>query len=107
MEDGLLIPETFAEIDGHASTALDDTKEKFLHWECLRDEYKFRCNYMKYSCNFCDVMTLAIFSDKFINFIECSRQVQKALLLLVEDDEEVEGHQRDTVELKKVIEKVN
>jgi hypothetical protein len=107
MEDGLLIPESFAEVDGHASTALDATKEKFLHWEELKNKYLTRCNFMKYSCNWCDVMSLAIFSDMLINFIECNRKVQFYLKTLVDEDQEIDGHQRDTLELKKVIDKVN
>jgi hypothetical protein len=107
MELGLLIPESYAEIDGYASIALDSTDEKFLHWDELKADYTGRFNFMKIGCNWCDVMTLVIFYDKLINFIECSTKVQESLKGLCSEDQEKEGHNSDNAALKKIIDQVN
>lgn len=105
-EFGMIIPESYSEIDGHAKIALDSTHDKFLHWEEWKSEFHGRCNFMKIGCNWCDVMTLVIFYDKLINFVECSKKVQKSLKDLVVEDLEREGANSSEAALKKVIDQV-
>jgi hypothetical protein len=89
MEGGTCIQESYAELDGFAAAALDDTEKEFKHWEQQKKEYKEYCRCGWCCIDWCKkqyVEFVAILSyDMLINFIDCTKAVHKEFETIISE----------------------
>jgi len=79
MEGGLLMQESYVELDGFAASAMDDTTKEFTHWMTQKKETQNYPVFNKHCKNQCtnaiQEVNYIFLYDMFINFIDSTKEV--------------------------------